>query len=79
MEQLLAKHPDLKDYTMANTQSYKVLDMAGNLIEAWQKDENGHWVDITEQEQEKIRLEREIKALQQDLLKHNITPLQEEV
>lgn len=69
MEQLLAKHPDLQDYMIASAQSYKVLDIAGNLIEAWKKDENGHWVDITAQELEKIRLEQEIKALQQNLTK----------
>lgn len=64
MEQLLAKHPDLKDIiTKNNSKTYKVLAENGKLIEQWEKNEQGHWIDVTERE----KLKEQIAAEQEEL------------
>ena len=76
MEQLIAKHPDMKNFLRDNPsmQTYKILRENDSIIEAWEKDENGHWVDVTEREKLKERISREkdeIETLNTKLRRNN--------
>lgn len=63
MEKILAKHPDLREFLPTST-VYKSLNATGDILEYWEKDDDGHWVDVTEREIAKQELERELKQLE---------------
>lgn len=59
-------HPDILNH-LGSCRSYKQLSTTGNVLEAWEKRDDGKWYDVTLREQEKQRLEREIKQAQREL------------
>ena len=63
MEQLLERHKNLKDIILKNPElkTYKVLNENGRIAECWEKNEDGHWIDVTAREKlkEKIAIEQE--------------------
>lgn len=63
MEKILAKHPDLREFLPTST-VYKSFNATGDILEYWEKDDDGHWVDVTEREVAKQELERELKRLE---------------
>lgn len=63
MEKILTKHPDLKEL-LPTCNAYKHLNAVGDILEYWEKDDNGHWIDVTEREITKQELERELKQLE---------------
>lgn len=63
MEKILAKHPDLREFLPTST-VYKSFTATGDILEYWEKDDDGHWVDVTEREVAKQKLERELKQLE---------------
>lgn len=65
MNDLLKKHPELKD-TLAfnNAKTYKILSSEDELIEQWEKDVKGHWVDVTGRELLKIEIAKAQEALE---------------
>lgn len=64
MENLLLKHPDLNDFDITDKKVYKVLDVDGNLVEYWEKNDNGNWIDMTEREKLKEQIAREQQELE---------------
>lgn len=64
MEQLLQRHPSLKEtlHKHPDTKRYTRYDDKGNLLECWDKID-GNWYDTTELEQAK----RQVAALQEEL------------
>ena len=66
MEQLLAKHPDLKEILINNPamKSYKVLSTNNKVLEYWEKDKDGHWIDVTEREKLKERIAAEQEEIE---------------
>ena len=64
MEQILAKHPDLKHIVdKPYSKTYKVLDNNNTVIEQWEKNSDGHWIDVTE----RVKAEQELLAAKQEL------------
>ena len=63
MEKILAKHPDLKEF-LPTCNTYKSFSATGDILEYWEKDDDGHWVDMTDREIAKQQLERELKQLE---------------
>lgn len=41
----------------SNVRAYSSYSESGKLVEAFEKNENGEWIDVTEREQARIRLE----------------------
>lgn len=75
---LYQKYPELK-YQAPKAKTYKRVDSKGNLLEMWQKDENGVWHDVTKQELAKIEIERaaaELLALDRKLVKTALNEIQ---
>lgn len=73
MEKLLEKHPDVKIHLIdcPTLHTYKIFDDEHKLAEQWEKNEEGHWVDVTEREKlrEQIAMEQEeIERLSNKLL-----------
>jgi hypothetical protein len=68
MKDILEKHPDLKDILNKGTlNTYRVLSECGTLLEQWERNKNGHWVDVTERE----KLKEKIAAEQEELERLN--------
>ena len=65
MEQILNKHPDLKDVLtrLPQLRTYKLTTENNKLIEQWEKNEEGRWIDVTERE----KLKERIAAEQQEI------------
>ncbi len=61
---LFKKYPELKEHH-AHCNTYTRLTRTGELIEKWQKDENGNWKDVTAIEKAKLQ----VAALQKELEK----------
>lgn len=63
---LLAKHPDLKDilYFNPTLSVYQVLTESGKIKEYWEKDKNGHWTDQTVREKLREQIEAEKEELE---------------
>jgi 5'(3')-deoxyribonucleotidase len=51
----------------AGTKSYRSFDINGKLIEAWVKDDNGEWKDVTARERARL----ELLEVQEELEKLN--------
>lgn len=68
MEQLLAKHPDLRQLgdSLNTLETYRSLDSNGKIAEYWEK-KNGHFVDVTERE----KLKEQIAAEQEEIERLN--------
>lgn len=60
MKELLAKHPDLREIITLNPNMhlYRITDIVGDLQEVWEKDEDGHWHDVTNREKARIAVEK---------------------
>ena len=72
MDKILQKHPDLQGFLTSDMKRYRVID-GDKLIEMWEKDENGHWIDVTERElakQELAAAVEELEKLNQKEQKH---------
>ena len=72
------KYPELK-HQAPKAKTYRRVDSKGNLLEMWQKDENGVWHDVTKQELAKIEIERaaaELLALDRKLVKTALNEIQ---
>ena len=54
---LFNKYPELK-WQAPNAKVYKRYDTAGNLVEMWEKDENGVWKDVTKRELTRQKVEK---------------------
>ena len=64
----LEAHPELAEYIGQDWfKVYRRYDDQHEIIEQWQKDENGHWHDVTERVQVEIALQREIADLEKRL------------
>lgn len=65
MEQLLLKHPDLEDIIkrIPHLKTYKIITEQGKVVEQWEKNKRGEWVDVTERE----KLKEQIAAEQEEL------------
>lgn len=65
MEQLLLKHPDLEDIIKRtpHLKTYKIITEKGKLVEQWEKNKKGEWVDVTERE----KLKEQIAAEQEEI------------
>ena len=50
MKQLLEKHPDLEPYLHSGSKTYKILAEDGSLLEQWEKNDAGHWIDVIQRE-----------------------------
>ena len=73
MEKLLEKHPDIKKHLIncPTLHTYKIFDSENKLAEQWEKNDEGHWIDVTEREKlrEQIAMEQEeIERLSNKLL-----------
>jgi hypothetical protein len=64
MNQLLAKHPELESVDMTGIKTYKILKESGSLQEQWEKNGDGHWIDVTERELLKARIAKEKEELE---------------
>ncbi len=65
-EELLKKHPDMVLHNLEDCKVYKVLDN-DTVVEQWEKDENGVWVDKTPEVLEEQELKRQIAELEKRL------------
>ena len=64
MKQLLERHPELENVIKFNDiKIYRVLSEEGKTEECWEKNDEGHFVDVTEREQ----LKEQIAAEQEEL------------
>ena len=65
MKELLQKHPDLEELitTYPSLKVYKITDHDDKIIEYWEKNEDGHWVDQTQRE----KLREQIEAYKEEL------------
>lgn len=65
MEQFFDKHPELKELIINNeSKRYTQLDAEGNLIEQWELNESGEWIDVTERELLKIEIAKATEELE---------------
>lgn len=66
MEQILAKHPDLRETLTRSPQlkQYRILSEKDVLLEQWEKNNKGHWIDVTEREKLKERIAAEQEELE---------------
>ena len=66
MENLLLSHKDLNDFKLVLKQAkvYKVLNETNNIVEYWEKNENNEWINVTEREQLKEKIELAKKKLE---------------
>ena len=66
MEQFFDKHPELKEVVIKNkSKRYIKLDAEGNLLEQWELNEEGEWIDATERELLKIQIAKLQEELEQ--------------
>lgn len=65
-EKFKQKHGDLLQ-VLPDCKSYKQLSLTGRVIEAWEKNKNDQWVDVTLREQELQRLQEEVKTASKEL------------
>lgn len=67
MEQLIKKHPEIEKVLKAHPEAttYKYIDDKGEIMEYWERDNHGHWYDVTERE----RLKRQIADAAEELAK----------
>lgn len=65
MQNLLNAHPDLDAVITKDIKRYTYFDEHGNLKEMWERDENGHFIDVTERE----HLKEELAKAQEELEK----------
>ena len=75
---LYQKYPELK-LQAPRAKTYTRLDSRGNLLEKWQKDDDGVWQDVTQQELAKIEIEqaaRELALLNAKLVKTALNEIQ---
>lgn len=65
MKELLQKHPDLEELitTYPSLKIYKITDHDDKIVEYWEKNEDGHWVDQTQRE----KLREQIEAYKEEL------------
>ena len=59
-------HPDVIE-VLPSCKRYVQYSISGAVIEAWEKDDNGMWHDVTLREQEIERAKRELKAAMREL------------
>lgn len=52
---LYQKYPELK-WQAPKAKTYKRLNEKGIVVEMWEKDENGNWIDVTDRERKKQEL-----------------------
>ena len=65
MEQILTKHPDLQSILKIHRpKTYKNLTITGAIIDAWELNEDGHYIDVTEREKLKAQIIAEQAQLQ---------------
>lgn len=64
MKELLQKHPDLKELITKypSLKVYKITNH-GKIVEYWEKNKDGHWVDQTQRE----KLREQIEAYKEEL------------
>jgi hypothetical protein len=67
-EKFKQKHGDVLQ-ALPGLRSYKQLSSTGRVIEAWEKNKNDEWVDVTLREQELQRLQEEVKTANKELKK----------
>lgn len=61
-------HPDVaKRYGINNLKTYRSLTEGGRILEAWDKDDEGVWRDVTLREQEKQKAEWELAKAAREL------------
>lgn len=65
-EELLKKHPDMALHNLEEVHTYKIMNN-GIVVEQWEKDENGVWVDRTQEVLEEQELKRQIAELEKRL------------
>lgn len=65
MKELLQKHPDLEELitTYPSLKVYKITDRDDKIVEYWEKNKDGHWVDQTQRE----KLREQIEAYKEEL------------
>ena len=65
MKELLQKHPDLEELitTYPSLKVYKIIDHDDKIVEYWEKNKDGHWVDQTQRE----KLREQIEAYKEEL------------
>lgn len=66
MKELLQKHPDLEELitTYPSLKVYKITDHDDKIVEYWEKNEDGHWVDQTQREKLREQIEAEKEELE---------------
>ena len=66
MKELLEKHPDLEELitTYPSLKVYKITDHDDKIVEYWEKNEDGHWVDQTQREKLREQIEAEKEELE---------------
>ena len=66
MKELLQKHPDLEELitTYPSLKIYKILDSNDKIVEYWEKNADGHWVDQTQREKLREQIEAEKEELE---------------
>lgn len=58
-------HPDIYSERMySKTKTYRNYNENGELLEAFDKNENGEWIDVTERELERIKIAELLKELE---------------
>lgn len=68
MSKFEQKHGDIVEL-LPTCRSYKQFSISGRIIEAWEKNENDEWVDVTLREQEIERAKLEIKKALKEIEK----------
>ena len=71
MKELLQKHPDLEELitTYPSLKVYKITDHDDKIVEYWEKNEDGHWVDQTQRE----KLREQIEAYEEELEQQEVS------
>lgn len=66
MKELLQKHPDLEELitTYPSLKVYKITDN-DKIVEYWEKNKDGHWVDQTQREKLREQIEADKEELEQ--------------
>lgn len=66
MKELLQKHPDLEELitTYPILKVYKITDN-DKIVEYWEKNKDGHWVDQTQREKLREQIEADKEELEQ--------------
>lgn len=66
MKELLQKHPDLEELitTYPILKVYKITDN-DKIVEYWEKNKDGHWVDQTQREKLREEIEADKEELEQ--------------